>query len=339
MSDQIIILDPLDDLSNKDNKDQITSDHSNEKDSLECKNAPTIVKQQIAVQPKGRKYFIRSFVHSLRWSQFKRRLEKEYLKRSLHKHWFKTSVAVLLAVIMYRHSETIQIGFNDNYSNSSQTQVASYSNFTSTRTSVKSENATDPSTAKMQEKPEEVKLKPDELANVHINNVDLSSIESSKPREIKGVQATTINEARKTKYINRFIKVATDEMNKYKVPASVYLGIAILSSDYGTTKLAQEGNNHFGISCSDNWLRSEIRDEKIIDGDCLVYYQTAWASFRSTSKYISNHPSYKSLTNNVRTDYKYWADSLEKIGYKAPNFSARKLKAIIEKHELQKLDK
>lgn len=339
MSDQIIILDPLDDLSPKDNKDQTTSDHSNEKDQEELENAPTVVKQQVAVQPKGRKYFIRSFVHSLRWSQFRRRLEKDSLKKSAQKHWFKTSVAVLLAIIIYRHSDTIQIGFNGGYPDSSQTQTASYSSFASSNTSIKSESANDPSAAKLDENPVEVKVKPDELANVHINNVDLSSIESSKPREIKGVQATTINEARKTKYINRFIKVATDEMKKYKIPASVYLGIAILSSDYGTSKLAQEGNNHFGISCTDNWLRSEIRDEKTMNGDCFVYYQTAWASFRSTSKYIANNSTYKSMISSAKNDYKAWADSLEKMGYKAPNFSAKKLKSVIEKHELQKLDK
>ena len=42
-------------------------------------------------------------------------------------------------------------------------------------------------------------------------------------------------------------------MNRYKIPASISLAQGILESGSGTSTLAVEANNHFGIKCHVDW--------------------------------------------------------------------------------------
>ena len=42
---------------------------------------------------------------------------------------------------------------------------------------------------------------------------------------------------------------AVEEMEKYKIPASITLAQGLLETGGGQSILAQQGNNHFGIKC------------------------------------------------------------------------------------------
>ena len=48
-------------------------------------------------------------------------------------------------------------------------------------------------------------------------------------------------------YIKRYQDIAVKEMHRTGVPASITMAQAILESDYGRSKLAENANNHFGI--------------------------------------------------------------------------------------------
>ena len=47
-------------------------------------------------------------------------------------------------------------------------------------------------------------------------------------------------------YIQKFALYAVEEMEKYKIPASITLAQGLLETGGGQSRLAQQGNNHFG---------------------------------------------------------------------------------------------
>ena len=50
-------------------------------------------------------------------------------------------------------------------------------------------------------------------------------------------------------YIESYKLLAIDEMVRTGIPASVTMAQAIIESNAGSSKLARESNNHFGIKC------------------------------------------------------------------------------------------
>jgi flagellum-specific peptidoglycan hydrolase FlgJ len=53
----------------------------------------------------------------------------------------------------------------------------------------------------------------------------------------------------RSEYISAWKMVAIEQMNVHGIPASITLAQGILESGNGNSKLAKEGNNHFGIKC------------------------------------------------------------------------------------------
>jgi len=50
-------------------------------------------------------------------------------------------------------------------------------------------------------------------------------------------------------YIDTYHQLAIQKMKDYGIPASITLAQGILESAAGTSDLAREANNHFGIKC------------------------------------------------------------------------------------------
>ena len=48
-------------------------------------------------------------------------------------------------------------------------------------------------------------------------------------------------------YIARYDSLALEVLNKYGIPASIILGIALVESAAGTSKLCRVNHNHFGV--------------------------------------------------------------------------------------------
>lgn len=128
-------------------------------------------------------------------------------------------------------------------------------------------------------------------------------------------------------FIERFLPVAKGEMEKYGIPASVILAIAIDKSYYGTTALAQSGNNYFQLSCNHNALAEGVVDRVLYEDACYVYYENAWTSFRAHSLYLQRAP-FATLKNTA--DVRSWAAVLEQEGI----MDAPTLLGLIQKHEL-----
>ncbi len=142
-------------------------------------------------------------------------------------------------------------------------------------------------------------------------------------------------------YIEDFKMVAIEEMHRMGVPASIKLAQAMLESDYGDSRLAQEGKNHFGIKCKKGWQGETIYHTDDAPDECFRKYRTVYDSYLDHSNFLRFHRLnyYDHLFLIEKTDYKSWAYGLKKAGYATNPRYAELLINLIERYELYRYDK
>ncbi|BDS12921.1 glycoside hydrolase family 73 protein [Aureispira anguillae] len=150
-------------------------------------------------------------------------------------------------------------------------------------------------------------------------------------------------------YIKTHAKLAVQEMQRAKIPASITLGQAVLESKYGTSELALQANNHFGIKSEAQWDSSdrhciysyewsEKKQRMYPVLSCFRQYASIQDCFRGHSDFLVQRPYYTELFTLDIADFEAWAHGLQKAGYATdPNYAA-KLIAIINRYQLQKYD-
>ncbi len=146
-------------------------------------------------------------------------------------------------------------------------------------------------------------------------------------------------------YIEDHKYLAIDEMIRTGIPASVTMAQAIIESNAGVSKLAQETNNHFGIKCKSYWEGSAYYhpdDDRDANGklipSCFRKYDSVTASYLDHSQFLIRTEHYKPLFKYDKTDYQLWAYGLELCGYATDGSYAEKLIRTIELYGLQELD-
>ncbi len=140
-----------------------------------------------------------------------------------------------------------------------------------------------------------------------------------------------------SEYLATYRNVAVEEMQQYGIPASITMAQGMLESGYGGSRLAIEGNNHFGIKCGGSWSGESISHNDDAVGECFRKYDNAWESYRDHSLFLQKE-RYKALFKLSVTDYKGWAQGLKAAGYATNPKYAELLIEIIEKYELYNLD-
>lgn len=139
-------------------------------------------------------------------------------------------------------------------------------------------------------------------------------------------------------YINKYKDDAIRDMIKTDVPASITLAQACLESSNGTSKLALDANNHFGIKCS-NWNGPTFIQDDDEKDECFRKYTSVLESYDDHSNFLRSRPRYAFLFDLPKTDYKGWAKGLKKAGYATDPSYADRLIKIIEEYQLDQLDK
>jgi len=154
-----------------------------------------------------------------------------------------------------------------------------------------------------------------------------------KPSNIRTTPAPilTAKQQKQVAYVQRFSKVATTEMEKYGIPASIKLAQGLLESNAGNSTLAMKNNNHFGIKCFSKKCSkghcSNFTDDS--HKDFFRVFTTSWESYRAHSELLQSS-RYRNLTGN----YKDWAYGLVKAGYATDPKYGEKLIDLIETLEL-----
>ena len=91
-------------------------------------------------------------------------------------------------------------------------------------------------------------------------------------------------------YVDQYKDIAIEEMHKYKIPASITLAQGLLESGGGSSTLAIDGNNHFGIKCHGWQGRTVYRDDDAAN-ECFRAYDTAKESFEDHGTDGPSHPA------------------------------------------------
>lgn len=145
-------------------------------------------------------------------------------------------------------------------------------------------------------------------------------------------------ESRDLDYIRKHALLAVEEMELYKVPASITLSQGILETGGGQSRLAEVANNHFGIKCKAEWKGEIISHTDDAPNECFRKYSSVQESYRDHSKFLAERPYYKDLFKLNLHDYKAWAHGLKKAGYATNPKYAGILISRIEKYKLDEFD-
>ena len=139
------------------------------------------------------------------------------------------------------------------------------------------------------------------------------------------------------RFIRLWKSIAQQEQSRTGVPASISLAQAIVESRCGTSKLATQNNNYFGIKCfSRNCKEGHCTNRK--DDTHKDFFRkftkkrdswTAHSNFLCQSRYKPLHG---------RT-WRGWCNGLQEKGYATDKNYAKSLTAIIEKYKLYQYDK
>lgn len=142
-------------------------------------------------------------------------------------------------------------------------------------------------------------------------------------------------------YIDQYLPFALEQQRKYGIPASVTLAQGIIESANGKSRLALEGNNHFGIKASKAWLESGgayglYTDDKPNEQFC--HYASVAESYEHHSRLLKDNPRYAGCFKLAPDDYKGWCMALDKAGYATSGTYGPSLIRTIERLNLQQYD-
>lgn len=159
---------------------------------------------------------------------------------------------------------------------------------------------------------------------------------------LSGLVVAGFSQRKKTtvqEYIETYQELAVSEMERTGIPASITLAQGILESANGNSRLATKGNNHFGIKCKKNWTGNTIYADDDELNECFRAYKSAKDSYIDHSSFLMENRRYAFLFDLKPNDYKGWAKGLKKAGYATNPKYADILIVLIERHELNKLDR
>ena len=138
-------------------------------------------------------------------------------------------------------------------------------------------------------------------------------------------------------YFDQYKDLAIQQMQRYRIPASITLAQGALESGAGKSGLATKGNNHFGIKCH-GWAGRTVYFDDDEANECFRAYKSVHESFEDHSKFLANGPRYRSLFQLKLTDYKGWAHGLKACGYATNPRYATLLIDIIQLYKLHEYD-
>ena len=155
---------------------------------------------------------------------------------------------------------------------------------------------------------------------------------------VQAMEAQTLRKPIYMDYVRTYSAEARRQMDKHAIPASITLAQGLIETGAGTSTLAREHNNHFGIKCHTTWTgkRTYKRDDN--PNDCFRSYPTAEASYQDHSLFLKGR-RYQRLYALRYDDYRGWAKGLQLCGYATNKGYANMLIKVIEDYELYSFDR
>ena len=138
-------------------------------------------------------------------------------------------------------------------------------------------------------------------------------------------------------YIDQYKDIAIEQMQRWKIPASITLAQGILESGAGSSDLTRKGNNHFGIKCH-GWQGRSVYHDDDARNECFRAYDSAFDSYEDHSRFLASGQRYKGLFKLKTTDYRGWAQGLKAAGYATNPRYAQSLIDLILLYKLYEYD-
>ncbi|MBC7426068.1 MAG: LysM peptidoglycan-binding domain-containing protein [Bacteroidia bacterium] len=139
-------------------------------------------------------------------------------------------------------------------------------------------------------------------------------------------------------YIELYKEIAMQEMRDFGVPASITLAQGLLESGSGNSRLAVEGNNHFGIKCKKEWTGCTIKEDDDDLQECFRCYPSANDSYKDHSRFLKENVRYSKLFTLSKDDYRSWSQGLRDCGYATNPRYPQLLIGTIERNRLGRFD-
>ncbi|MBO4907374.1 MAG: glucosaminidase domain-containing protein [Bacteroidaceae bacterium] len=139
-------------------------------------------------------------------------------------------------------------------------------------------------------------------------------------------------------YIETYRDLAIEQMQRYRIPASITLAQGLFESNAGKSELARRYNNHFGIKKGVNWNGPTVMMRDDAPNDLFRVYSSPRASYEDHSLFLRNNRRYAILFTYRINDYRNWAHGLKRCGYATDPQYAQKIIDVIEKYNLSQFD-
>jgi len=132
-------------------------------------------------------------------------------------------------------------------------------------------------------------------------------------------------------YIARYDSLAIEVLNNYGIPASIILGIALVESAAGTSKLCRINHNHFGV-------KGRVKSGKTKSGYSTTYrsFDTDEDSYLFIGELISRRKYYPALMGSM--NYMSWLKAIKASGYaRSPSWIGH-IDQFIKRYHLVRFD-
>ena len=140
-------------------------------------------------------------------------------------------------------------------------------------------------------------------------------------------------------YCEKYGEEARKQMKKYGVPASITLAQGMLESDYGSSYLAVEAKNHFGIKAySRGWKGPVVKCDDDAKDEPFCKFSSVEEGFEYHSTFLRNNTRYNPLFALDVRDYEGWAHGLKSCGYATNPKYGYMLIDLIERNHLDAYD-
>lgn len=140
-------------------------------------------------------------------------------------------------------------------------------------------------------------------------------------------------------FFDTYAPYAQAEQVRYGIPASITLAQMWLESGGGSSYLAREGKNFFGIKALGGWTGDVLYANDDKKHEAFRKYDNVQDSIRNHSMFLMGNRYQKQCGHLEATDYKGWAKGIKAAGYATDPEYTSKLIGIIEKNHLDVFDR
>lgn len=147
-------------------------------------------------------------------------------------------------------------------------------------------------------------------------------------------------------FIKSIAEAAMDSHERTGVPASVTMAQAILESYWGSSRLASEANNYFGIKAQTRqgtagvvWFQAweVIGGRNVVRNEPFRAYTSPADSFVDHGRFLVENPRY-SAAMAARGDARQFAREINRAGYATDPAYAAKLIQLMDRYDLYRFD-